>query len=271
MTYGEWIVLVVSGQNWTAEEQAFDMRQFALIADGEEILLDVGNSWVATLLNQAPAYGNTDAILWAPGEQHEFVLTFLAPLDAESLSLRAGDQILDLGSILATAPSLADMRQTAAPDTIDATVVEVIDAETIVIERDGVQQSVRYLGIDIPSGDDCYATEATEVNRSLVEGRNVKIERQATDVDPRGNWVRDIWVEQDDGRYVLVAHQLVQEGAATAGISEPNTRFASWLRGAEAVAQAEGRGLWGSCDQARSLPANPEMAVAVADGRRVVI
>lgn len=267
VTYGEWIVLVLSGQNWTGQEQVFDMSQFALIADGEEIQLDVGNSWVASLLGYTPAYGNTDAILWAPGEEHEFVLTFLAPLEAESLSLRAGNQVLDLGSILETTPSLAEMRQGAAPDTIDATVVDVLDAETIVIEKDGVQQTVRYLGIDVPSGDDCYAAEATEIHRSLVAGRNVKIERQATDVDARGNWVRDVWVEQDDGRYVLVAHQLVEQGAATAGISEPNTRFASWLRGAEAVAQAEARGLWGACGETGTQSSDTPLAVT-ADGRR---
>ena len=261
VTYGEWIVLVVSGQNWTGQEQVFDMSQFSLLADGEEIQLDVGNSWVAGLLGYTPAYGNTDAILWAPGEQHEFVLTFLAPLEAESLSLRAGDQVLDLSSVLSTTPSLSEMRQEASPDTIDATVVDVIDAETIVIEKDGVRQTVRYLGVDIPSGDDCYAAEATEINRALVAGQNIKIERQATDVDARGNWVRDVWVQQDDGRYVLVAHQLVEQGAATAGISEPNTRFASWLRGAEAVAQAEGRGLWGACGQAGVQPMDSTVAV----------
>ncbi len=252
ISYGDWIVLAVDGQNWTADEQVFDMREFALIADGEEIQLDVGNSWVASMLGYTPAYGNTDAILWAPGEEHSFALTFLAPRDAKSLVLKAGDQEFDLGTILTETPSLADMRQADAPDTIEAKVVDVIDGETIVIEKDGVQQTVRYLGVDAPGEGECYAAEATDANRALVEGKTVKIERQATDTDAQGNWVRDVWVAQDDGTYVLVAHQLVQEGAVTADISEPNTRFASWLRGAEAIAKAEGRGLWGGCQQGQS-------------------
>jgi endonuclease YncB( thermonuclease family) len=81
----------------------------------------------------------------------------------------------------------------------------------------------------------------------LVEGQSVKIERQVTNVDAQGNWVRDVWVETDEGRYILVAHQLVQQGSAVADISKPNTRFTGWLRGAEVVAQVEGRGLWGAC------------------------
>jgi endonuclease YncB( thermonuclease family) len=261
VSYGEWIVLAVDAQNVTSQEQVFDMREFTLLADGQPIQVDVGNSWVASMMGYTPAYGNTDAILWAPGEQHQFVLTFLAPTDAQSLVLQAGEQQFDLSAALATTPALGEMRQGTAPETIDATVVEVIDGETIVIEKDGLQQTVRYLGVDVPGEGDCYTVESTEANRALVEGRNVKIERQATDVDAQGNWVRDVWVETDDGTYVLVAHQLVQNGAATADISEPNTRFASWLRGAEAVAQAEGLGLWGACEQGLAAPVTVPIAL----------
>lgn len=267
VTYGEWIVLSVEGQNLTDENQVFDMREFTLLADGEEIQVDVGNSWVASMLGYTPAYSNTDAILWAPGEGHQFALTFLAPLDAQSLILRAGDQQLDLTSILETTPALGQMRQTAAPETVDATVVEVIDGETIVIEKDGARQTVRYLGVDVPTGDACYAAESTEANRALVAGQSVKIERQATDVDAQGNWVRDVWVQMEDGRYGLVSHQLVQAGAATADISEPNTRFATWLRSADAAAQAGDLGLWGSCGQG-SAPAGDTVAMQPAEAAR---
>lgn len=247
ITYGEWLVLSVNGQNWTDSQQVFDMNRFTLIADGEPIQLDVGNSWVASLLDYMPAYGNTDAILWAPGEQHQFVLTFLAPPDAQSLVLQAGDQRFDLSTVLSGTGTLMNLNQSVAPETIDAVVVDVNNGESIVIEKDGIEQTVRYLGIDVPDEEDCFFAESTEANRVLVEGRNVKVERQATNVDAQGNWVRDVWVETNEGRYILVAHQLVQQGSAVADISEPNTRFTGWLRGAEAVAQAEGRGLWGVC------------------------
>jgi endonuclease YncB( thermonuclease family) len=261
-------VLAVEGENWTESEQVFDMREFTLIADGQPIQLDVGNSWVASLLDYMPAYGNTDATLWAAGESHPFVLTFLAPRDAESLVLQAGDQRFDLRAIIEQTPSLAEMREGEAPEAIEATVVEVIDGETIVIEKDGVRQTVRYLGIDAPGEGDCYHEASTQLNRELVEGSTVRIERQATDVDAQGNWVRDVWVEQEDGRFALVSHLLVEQGAVDADISEPNTRFASWLRGAKAVAESEGRGLWGECQQG-SAPAQVTGDVAmVADQRR---
>jgi endonuclease YncB( thermonuclease family) len=71
----------------------------------------------------------------------------------------------------------------------------------------------------------------------------------------------------EDGRYGLVSHQLVQAGAATADISEPNTRFATWLRSADAAAQAGGLGLWGSCDQG-SAPAGDTLAMQPAEAAR---
>lgn len=257
--YGEWVVLSLYGENWTDAEQVFDMSQFRLYADGEEILLDVGNSWVSSQLGFSPAYGNTDAILWAPDEGHRFALTFLVPPDAETLVLRAGDQVIDLEPVLEqSAPLTVQGDGAELPEYIDATVTEVVDGETIVIEprdQEGVEQPVRYLGIDAPTDDDCFAEESTAANARLVEGRKIRIERQATDVDAQGNWVRDVWVEAEDGRFFLVAEALVSEGAAKAGISEPNTRFASWLMGSESAAQAAGEGLWGACEsEGRAVP-----------------
>ncbi len=247
---GEWVVLSVNGKNWSETEQVFDMSQFKLYADGKEVLLDVGNGWVSGLLGNTPAYGNTDAILWAADESHDFALTFLAPAGTEQLTLVAGDQMIDLSSALTDPQPLAqEENSTVAPEFIEATVVEVVSADEIVIEKDGIRQTVRYLGLDVPTDNDCYADDATSANRELVEGKTVRLERQATDVDARGNWVRDVWAPAEDGRYFLVSESLVSQGAATVGISDPNTRYEGWLLGSQSVAKAEQRGLWGACGE----------------------
>jgi micrococcal nuclease len=267
---GEWVVLSMTGQNASDTEQVFDMSQFQLYADGKEVQLDVGNAWVSGLLGFTPAYGNTDAILWAADEGHPFALTFLVPTGAQQLTLVAGDQAIDLGSALANqAPLAQDTTEASKPEYIEATVVDVIDAETIVIEKDGIQQTVRYLGIDVPTGDDCYASEAAEANRRLVEGKTVRLERQATDVDAQGNWVRDVWTPAEDGRYFLVSESLVSDGAATAGISEPNTRYAGWLLGSQSVAKAEERGLWGSCGEEDNAQVSAELEAILPATARV--
>ena len=258
---GEWVILSLTGQNTAGTEQVFDMSQFRLYADGQEVLLDVGNGWVSGLLGQTPAYGNTDAILWAGGESHDFTLTFLVPKGAQSLTLVAGDQTIDLSTSLATTELGAATTTQPAPEGIEATVVGVVDAETIVVEIDGVRQTVRYLGVDVPSGDDCFAEEAIAANESLVMGQKVRIERQATDTDARGNWVRDVWVPSADGGWTLVSEALVREGAAEANISKPNTRFEAWLQSSQFMARDEGVGLWGACESDGAALANPPLSI----------
>jgi len=252
VTYGQWLVLSVSGKNTSSTPQVFNMNDFKLLADGAEVQVDVGNSWVAGLLGYTPAYGNTDSILWAPGESHQFALTFLAPLDAKSLELQVGNQTMDLSSALGSNKSLrfaTTTKQDAStmPEYIEAKVLKVINAETILVEVDGVQQQVRYLGLDAPIGGECFAADATKANAALVEGKTVRIERQATNVDAKGNWVRDVWAPNSEGTYELVSAMLVSEGAARSGVTQPNTRFSGWLMGSESAAKAQGLGLWKSC------------------------
>jgi len=247
--YGEWVVLSMYGQNMSLDPQVFDMSTFRLYADGQEIMVDVGNAWVSGMLGNSPAYGNTDAIQWAPGEGHTFTLTFLAPPGAQSLVLQVGDQSFDLGYALDNPAPLFIEQAPVESDLIQATVVDVIDGETIVVDIDGVQQTVRYLSVNVPTGDACYAAEATEANRNLVEGQTVTLERQATNIDARGNWVRDVWLMNDAGQPILISQQLVLEGAAETDISVPNTRFAGWLQQAQTNAEHDGTGMWGSCGE----------------------
>ena len=155
---------------------------------------------------------------------------------------------MDLSGALQNPGSLftQDSAESAVPDYIEAKVVEVVNGETIVVDVDGVRQSIRYLGIQAPTDNDCFAGEATAANASLVEGQTVRIERQSTNVDPRGNWVRDVWTPTQDGRYQMVSALLVSEGAATANISEPNTRLTAALpscqvRGASSGTRAAAR------------------------------
>jgi endonuclease YncB( thermonuclease family) len=95
--------------------------------------------------------------------------------------------------------------------------------------------------------DDCYAGEATEANRTLVEGEKVWLERQRFNTSGDDALTRDVWVATDAGGKALVAVELVAQGAAVPEIREPDNRFAAWLEAASAEAQANDAGLWGAC------------------------
>jgi endonuclease YncB( thermonuclease family) len=92
-----------------------------------------------------------------------------------------------------------------------ATVLEVIDGDTIYVLIDGEPQAVRYYGVDAPEeGEKCYQ-EATERNRQLL-GTTVRLEPDARDKDEYGRLLR--YVFTDEG--MSIDSTLISEGLAKA-------------------------------------------------------
>ena len=106
---------------------------------------------------------------------------------------------------------------------------------------------MQYLGLQAPTGDACFAAEATTANSALVEGEQVWLERQATDRDADGALMRDIWIFDANGDRALVAARLLETGAGTPAAAPPDTRYQAWLQAAAALARTNAAGLWGAC------------------------
>lgn len=148
-------------------------------------------------------------------------------------------------------PKLA--RTTGPPPGAErASVSRVIDGDTLVL-ADG--RTVRLLGIDTPetvhpdmAGPQPFGEEAARRLRSLVEGREVRLERDVSDTDHFGRSLRHLWLDRE-----LVTHTLLREGLGYAQAVPPDRRHAGSLREAEAAARAAGRGLWGA-DRPTPLP-----------------
>ena len=132
-----------------------------------------------------------------------------------------------------------------SPDTGRYRVVEVLDGDTVVI-NDARRSSVRYLGIDTPevsredSPGEPMAEEASEVNRALVGGKQVKLEFDEEKYDTYGRMLAHVYV---DG--VFVNLELLRKGLATDMIIEPNLKYADSMREAEKEARQNKRGIWG--------------------------
>jgi len=119
------------------------------------------------------------------------------------------------------------------------TVTEVIDGDTIVVSSG---QTVRYIGIDTPEIHpevEPYGMEAWKLNRHLVEGREVRMERDVSDTDEHGRLLRYVYVDD-----MLVNAELVRLGMAVAKAYPPDTKSQSHLEGLEEVARESGRGMW---------------------------
>ena len=161
---------------------------------------------------------------------------------------------LGLSGLLALASGcgVGDMRseqEPAPPGT--ARVVRPVDGDTIVVDIDGQEDRVRFIGIDTPESVaqdrpvECFGPEAKERTAELLpSGTIVRLER---DVEARDRYDRLLAYVIRDADDVFVNRLLVEEGFAESIAYPPNTTRQGELDAAEAHARAEERGLWKTC------------------------
>ncbi len=124
-------------------------------------------------------------------------------------------------------------------------VTRVVDGDTIEIEGG---KKVRYIGMDTPEIHhpkkpvECFGQEAYEVNKSMVEGKNVKLEKDVSETDRYGRLLRYVSV---DG--VMVNDYLVRQGYAYASTYPPDVKYQDQFRQAQQEARENKKGLWNSC------------------------
>ncbi|MFH1474316.1 MAG: thermonuclease family protein, partial [Chloroflexota bacterium] len=134
--------------------------------------------------------------------------------------------------------------------TREATLVRVVDGDTIRVVVDGVEERVRYIGIDTPelnsppATPDPYARASTEANVRLLAVGRLVLEKDVSERDRYGRLLRDIWIERD-GAWTLVNLSLVAEGYAQVSTYPPDVAYAEVLLEAQRAAREARRGLWG--------------------------
>ena len=141
---------------------------------------------------------------------------------------------------------------TLAPEgpTETATVVRVVDGDTLVIDRGRGNERVRYIGIDAPESVrpdtpvEFMGSDAAVANGALVEGREVVLELDVSEADRFGRLLRYVWLRDGDA-WRLVNLELVRQGYAQAVSFPPDVRRQDELRAAEREARDAGHGLWG--------------------------
>lgn len=133
--------------------------------------------------------------------------------------------------------------------TESATVVRVVDGDTIIARIAGQEYRVRYIGIDAPESvkpdttPQPYGKAASRANESLVGGREVILEKDVSEVDRYGRLLRYVWVE-DAGGLLLVNLDLVQQGFAYAATFPPDVKYVELFTEAQAQARLNGIGVW---------------------------
>jgi len=136
-----------------------------------------------------------------------------------------------MSSLPVEAQSLLDIELPACVR--DATVFEVayvtrvIDGDSIEVSLNGVEEQVRYIGVNTPeyySDEREDAITATDLNRELVEGRYVLLIKDVSERDKFERLLRYVFTED-----YFVNYELVEEGVAEVKSYPPDTACHEYL------------------------------------------
>lgn len=108
-----------------------------------------------------------------------------------------------------------------------ATVIGIIDGDTIIVDLNGTTWRVRYIGIDTPEAGRPCGSEATSANSRLVDGKTIRMVRDVRDTDRYGRLLRYVYVGD-----VFVNRQLAAGGWAIAKDYPPDTSMSDVLHAA---------------------------------------
>lgn len=142
---------------------------------------------------------------------------------------------------------------TPPPEGEMATVVQVIDGDTVDVLLGGQEYRLRYIGVDTPERDEPFYAEATAANAALVADKTVVLVRDVSETDRFGRLLRYVYLP--DGTFVN--GELIVQGYAQLVTFPPDVAEQPRLSAWQVEARQAKRGLWGI--------ALPEGAVCACD------
>ncbi len=152
----------------------------------------------------------------------------------------------------------SDFQQTGGNEPIDyaslerAKITRVVDGDTAILED---SRRIRYLNIDTPESVQpntpvqCFGKEASEMNKQLVEGKEVWLKFDQQKEDRYGRLLTFVFLQGRNANDVTqsVNAYLVQLGFARTYIIKPNDTYAEDFAALQLEAKELNRGLWSAC------------------------
>lgn len=127
-------------------------------------------------------------------------------------------------------------------------VVNVVDGDTIRVNMNGKEETLRLIGIDTPETVDprksvqCFGKEASNKAKELLTGKRVRIEVDATQGD-RDKYDRLLaYVYREDG--LFFNKHMIEQGFAHEYTYNLPYRYQNEFKTAQKAAQTAQRGLW---------------------------
>jgi micrococcal nuclease len=128
------------------------------------------------------------------------------------------------------------------PNIMYVKVTNVVDGDTFKIESG---ETVRMIGIDTPETVhpskpvQCYGKEASLKTQELIEGKEIKLEKDVSEKDKYGRLLRYVYLGD-----IFLNEYLVREGYAMSSSYPPDIKYQDKFVGAQKKAQEENKGLW---------------------------
>jgi len=158
-----------------------------------------------------------------------------------------------------------------APTVLVGQVVDVIDANTILVNLGERSETVRYIGISSqenrrPPGPEAVPGDAVQANRQLVARQQVRMELDTLERDRDGRLLAYVYVADK-----MVNAELVRRGSAEVMTIQPNVRHRDLFVTLEQEARDNRRGLWADPSEP-TTPTTVEAAPRpVTEARRGVL
>ncbi|OPX84595.1 MAG: Thermonuclease precursor [Pelotomaculum sp. PtaB.Bin104] len=164
-----------------------------------------------------------------------------------------------------------------AVKTVQAEIVSVTDGDTVVVNLDGREEKVRFIGVNAPEiahqglgiQEQPYGQEAAAYTREQLSGKAVWLEFDVQERDKYGRLLAYVWLEppvsdsEEEVRAKMFNARLLLDGYAQVMTVPPNVKYADLFVKLQQEARESGKGLWG----AAAAPGVPSEANYLGNAR----
>lgn len=141
-------------------------------------------------------------------------------------------------------------------------VKKVIDGDTLTVEKNNKEETIRMIGINAPESNECGGIESAQKLKELVENKEIKIEGDETqdDKDVYGRTLRYIFV---DG--ININQKMIADGWAKEYTYKVAYKYKNNFKETQETAKKDKRGIWGEDFCQKTIPTTvPSKVMGVA-------